>query len=193
MRERKIQIRKFILIDSSYKSRILRGDKVTTIRYGRYEVKPGSEVYLAVRPSDTVVVKVRITEVVKKKVRELTDDDARKDGFRDVKELLRALNKIYGELSGDDEVTIIGFRVIKRYDGGIPLKWLKGLNYREPEEIARLYLENQEGLNLNRETDFILRRIYGDGLRNAVKHFGPKRVQAALLKAYHAFYEEGLL
>ncbi len=193
MRERKIQIRKFMLIDSSYKSRILRGDKVTTIRYGRYEVKPGSEVYLAVRPSDTVVAKVRITEVVKKKVRELTDDDARKDGFRDVKELLRALNKIYGELSGDDEVTIIGFRVIKRYDGGIPLKWLKGLNYREPEEIARLYLENQERLNLNRETDFILRRIYCDGLRNAVKHFGPKRVQAALLKAYHAFYEEGLL
>ncbi len=187
MRRKPVQIRKFMLIDSAYKSRILRGgDKVTTIRYGDYEAKPGSEVYLVITPSDTAVAKVRITKVEKKKVRELTNEDAKLDGFSDVKELLRELSKIYGELHGDDEVTIIGFEVVKRFEDGIPLKWLKGLNYREPEEIARLYLENQEKLNLNRETDFILRRIYNEGLGRAVRTFGPKRVQGgALLKAYH--------
>lgn len=177
MRRKPVQIRKFMLIDSAYKSRILRGDKVTTIRYGDYEAKPGSEVYLVITPSDTAVAKVRITKVEKKKVRELTNEDAKLDGFSDVKELLRELSKIYGELHGDDEVTIIGFEVVKRFEDGIPLKWLKGLNYREPEEIARLYLENQEKLNLNRETDFILRRIYNEGLGRAVRTFGPKRVQ----------------
>ncbi|MBP1913023.1 ASCH domain-containing protein [Thermococcus stetteri] len=193
MKKRAVQIRKFMLIDSAYKSRILRGDKVTTIRYGDYEAKPGSEVYLVITPSDTAVAKVRITKVEKKKVRELTNEDARLDGFQDVKELLRELSKIYGELHGDDEVTIIGFEVVKRFEDGIPLKWLKGLNYREPEEIARLYLENQEKLNLNRETDFILRRIYNEGLGRAVRTFGPKRVQQALLKAYHQLYAEGLI
>ncbi|WP_456396885.1 ASCH domain-containing protein [Thermococcus sp.] len=189
----RVQIRKFMLIDGSYKSRILRGDKVTTIRYGDYDARPGSEVYLVIRPSDTAVAKVRITGVERKKVRELTDEDARRDGFRNIKELLRELGKIYGDLYGDDEVTVIGFEVLKRYDDGIPLRWLKGLNYHEPGEIARLYLENREKVSLNRETDFILRRIYNEGLGRAVRTFGPKRVQQALLKAYHGLYDAGLI
>jgi hypothetical protein len=192
-RAKSVQIRKFMLIDSVYKSRILSGDKVTTIRYGDYKAKPGNEIYLVITPSDTAVAKVRITKVEKKKVRELTNEDAKLDGFSDVKELLRELSKIYGELYGDDEVTIIGFEVVKRFDDGIPLKWLKGLNYHEPVEIARLYIENQGKLNLNRETDFILRRIYNEGLGKAVRTFGPKRVQQALLKAYHQLYAEGLI
>lgn len=182
-----------MLIDGAYKSRILKGDKVTTVRYGDYEVKPGSEIYLVLTPSDTAVARVRITRVEKKKVRELTNEDAKRDGFSDVGELLRELNRIYGELYGDDEVTVIGFEVVKRFDDGIPLKWLKGLNYREPEEIARLYLENREKVNLNRETDFILRRIYNEGLGRAVRTFGPKKVQGALLKAYHALYAAGVI
>ena len=193
MRRKPVQIRKFMLIDGSYKSRILRGDKVTTIRYGDYEVKPGSEVYLVITPSDTAIAKARITRGERKKVKELTNEDARLDGFSDVKELLRELNKIYGELYGDDEVTIIGFEITKRFDDGIPLKWLKGLNYREPAEIARLYLENKEKLNLNRETDFIMRRIYNEGLGRAVRTFGPKKVQNALLKTYHTLYAAGVL
>ncbi|WP_457742187.1 ASCH domain-containing protein [Thermococcus sp.] len=193
MRKRSVQIRKFMLIDSAYKSRILRGDKVTTIRYGSYEAKPGSEVYLVITPSDTAIAKVRITKVERKKVNELTNEDAKLDGFSDVKELLRELNKIYGELYGDDEVTIISFEVVKRFDDGIPLRWLKGLNYHEPEEIARLYLENQDKLNFNRETDFIMRRIYNEGLGRAVRTFGPKKVQNTLLKVYHGLYAEGLI
>jgi len=193
MGKRSVQIRKFMLIDSSYKSRILRGDKVTTIRYGSYEAKPGSEVYLVVTPSDTAIAKVKIKNVERKKVRELTDKDAKLDGFSDVKELLRELNRIYGDLHGEDEVTVIGFEVVKAFKDGIPLKWLKGLNYREPEEIARLYLENRERLNFNRETDFIMRRIYNEGLGKAVRTFGPKRVQNALLKVYHGLYREGVI
>ncbi len=192
-RAKPVQIRKFMLIDSAYKQKILRGDKVTTIRYGNYEAKPGSEVYLVVTPSDTAIARVRITRVERKKVRELTNEDAKLDGFSDVRELLRELSKIYSELYGDDEVTVIGFEVTKRFDDGIPLKWLKGLNYREPVEIARLYLENKEKLNLNRETNFIMRRIYNEGLGRAVRTFGPKRVQQALLKAYHALYAAGVI
>lgn len=184
-----VQIRKFMLIDEAYKSRILRGEKTTTIRFGEYEAKPGSEVYLVITPSDTAVAKVKITKVRKKKVKELTNQDAKKDGFRDVKELVGALNKIYGELHGDDEVTVIEFEVVEKFESGIPLKWLKGLNYRNPEEIAKLYIENN--LKDSPDVDLIIRKVYSEGLKEAVRRYGPKRVRDALLKAYHKLYADG--
>ncbi len=192
---RKIQIRKFMLISSAYKSRILRGDKVTTIRYGDYEARPGSEVYLVITPSDTTVAKVRIRDVKRKKVKDLTNEDAKLDGFSNVGELLKELNRIYGELHGDDELTVISFDVVRRLKDGIPLKWLKGLNYHEPSEIARLYLENRGRLdfNFNRETDFIMHRIYNEGLGKAVRTFGPRKVQQALLKVYHGLRSADLI
>ncbi|USS40569.1 ASCH domain-containing protein [Thermococcus aggregans] len=184
-----VQIRKFLLIDNAYKSRILSGKKTTTIRFGDYEVEPGSEVYLVITPSDTAIAKVRITKVEKKKVKELTTQDAKKDGFKDVKELVNTLSKIYGELDGEDEVTVIEFEVIKKFESGIPLKWLKGLNYRDPEEIAKLYVESN--LKESPDVDLIIKRVYSEGLKSAVKRYGPKRVRDAFLRAYHRLYAEG--
>ena len=137
-----IQIRKFMLVGNAYKSKILKGKKTSTIRFGNYEATPGSEVYLAITPSDSVIARIKITDIKKKMIKELTLEDAKKDGFKDLKELINTLNKIYGTLQGDDEVTIIEFDVIKKFEEAIPLKWLKALNYREPEEIAKLYVEN---------------------------------------------------
>ncbi|AFK23116.1 ASCH domain-containing protein [Pyrococcus sp. ST04] len=182
-----------MLVDNKYKKKIMSGKKVTTIRYGSYEAKPGSEVYLVITPSDTAIAKVRITKIEKKKVRELTNEDAKLDGFSDVRELMRELNKIYGELYGDDEVTIIGFEVVKTFESGIPLKWLKGLNYKEPEEIVELFFKNKEKLNIAKDTEFILQRVREEGLGKAVRTFGPKKVQQALLKVYHALYDAGLI
>lgn len=186
-----IQIRKFMLIDSAYKERILKGKKVTTIRYGDYQAKPNSEVYIVITPSDTAIAKARIKSLRKKKVRELTIEDAKKDGFKDLKDLMRALNKIYGELYPDDEVSIIEFEVIKPFEEGIPLKWLKGLNYREPQEIAELYIKNN--LKISPDVDLIIKKVLEEGLKSAVKRYGVKRVRDALLKAYHKLYAEGII
>ncbi|ASJ16342.1 ASCH domain-containing protein [Thermococcus chitonophagus] len=188
---RTIQIRKFILLDNKYKAKIISGKKVTTVRYGKYEAKPGSEVYIVITPSDTAIARARIKEVRRKKVKDLTNEDARLDGFSDVKELVKELSKIYGELYGEDEVTIIEFENVRPLKEGIPLKWLKGLNYRDPYEIVELATQND--LGLTQDVKIILERIMERGLREAVKHFGPKRVQQALLKAYHALYDKGLL
>lgn len=185
---RKVQIRKFMLVDSAYKTKILKGKKSTTIRYGSYEAKPGREIYIVVRPSDTAIAKVRIKGVSKKKVKELTDEDARKDGFGNVRELLKTLKGIYGELDVEDEVNIIEFELIKPVDN-IPLKLLKGLNYREPGEIAALYIER--GIGFSREIDSIMEHIHREGIKSALKRYGPSKVKKALLDAYHLLYEEG--
>lgn len=188
---KKVQIRKFMLIDNAYKERILKGKKVTTIRYGKYEAKEDSEVYIVITPSDTAIAKARIKGITKKKVKELTNEDAKKDGFKNVKELLKALNKIYGELYGDDEITIIEFEVIKQFKEGIPLKWLKGLNYRDPYEIAKLYVENN--LKIAPDVDLIVKKVHEEGLKATVKRYGPKRVRDAILKAYHELYAKGII
>ncbi|AMM54520.1 ASCH domain-containing protein [Pyrococcus kukulkanii] len=188
-----VQIRKFILLDNKYKAKIISGKKVTTVRYGKYEAKPGSEVYIVITPSDTAIAKARIKEVRTKKVKELTNEDAKLDGFSDVRELVRELSKIYGELYGDDEVTIIEFEDVRPLKEGIPLKWLKGLNYRDPYEIVEVALNNFSDLSLTQDIEIILKRIKERGLREAAKNFGPKRVQQALLKAYHVLYDKGLI
>ncbi|AEC51165.1 hypothetical protein PNA2_0247 [Pyrococcus sp. NA2] len=185
-----VQIRRFILLDNKYKSKIIKGEKVTTIRFGKYEAKPGSEVYIVITPSDTAIAKAIIKDIRTKKVKELNNEDARLDGFSDVKELVRELSKIYGDLYGEDEVTIIEFENVRPLKEGIPLKLLKGLNYRDPYEIARLALEN---LELTEDVKVILHKINEEGLREAAKRFGPKRVQQALLKAYHSLYERGII
>ena len=183
---KKVQIRKFMLIDSVYRSKILSGKKSTTIRYGDYEAKPGKEIYIVVRPSDTAIAKVKIKGVSKKKVKELTNEDARKDGFKDIKELLKTLNKIYGGLDAEDEVSIIEFELIKPLEG-IPLKLLKGLNYREPDEVARLYVES--GVSASRDVDLIMKHIKESGIKSATRRYGAARVKKALLDAYHKLYE----
>ena len=38
-----------------------------------------------------------------------------------------------------------------------------------------------------------MRRIYNEGLGRAVRTFGPKRVQGALLKVYHGLYAAGVI
>jgi len=180
-------------IDAAYKAPILSGKKTTTIRYGRYDAAPGSEVYLVLRPSDTAVAKLRIVDVRRKKVGELTEEDARKDGFSGLMSMLRALNRIYGELYADDEVTVIEFEVVKVLRDAVPLKWLKELRYHEPLEIARTYLENTAGLAVSDENDFVMRRIYGEGLGRAVRTFGPKRVRGSLVRVYRALRDAGVL
>ncbi|WP_245612395.1 ASCH domain-containing protein [Palaeococcus ferrophilus] len=186
----RVQIRKFMLVDSAYVPKILSGKKTTTIRFGDYEAKPGRDVYVVSRPSDTAVAKVLIRGVTKKRVGELTNEDARKDGFRDVKELLNALTRIYGPLDAEDKVSVIEFELVKRVEP-VPLKLLKGLNYREPGEVAKLYVES--GVSAGKDVDIIVSHIHEQGLKAALRKYGPARVKKALLEAYHKLFAEGII
>ena len=106
-------IGRHLMVKGKYVEKILSGEKKATIRLGI--VKPKYH----------------------KRVRDLTDNDALKDGFSSRKELLKELRKNYDELNPDDYVTIIEFEVIKK---------LSELDYKDPwlglkpAEIARIGL-----------------------------------------------------
>ena len=90
---------------------IIRGNKITTIRMGRRSYYPvGSVVELAVKNES--FAKARIEKVEYKRIRDLTDEDALRDGFASKIELIKELRKIYGKVNADDEVTIVHFTLV---------------------------------------------------------------------------------
>ena len=95
--------------DPKYVQKILSGKKRATIRRGIRQVKPGDVVVLTAdnKPFATA----QIVRVSLKRVSELTNADARKDGYRSVQRLKHELRRFYPKLGDDDIVTIIEFEV----------------------------------------------------------------------------------
>jgi Uncharacterized conserved protein len=91
-----------------YLQMILEGRKRSTIRLGRLVLR---DRLLTIVGDGKPIALARVDEVTYKKVRELTDEDARVDGFRGLIDLFRELRRIYGDFGLEDDVTIIRFTV----------------------------------------------------------------------------------
>ncbi len=85
---------KHLEFSGEYRELIISGKKRVTIRK-RVNLKVGDEVY--VHCGGEIIGKAKILEVEKKRVDELTDDDAKLDGFKNKDELIKELKRIYGD------------------------------------------------------------------------------------------------
>jgi len=131
---RKKFIGRHLMVKGEYVDLILKGIKKTTIRLGMVTPKYKE---IIVHGGGRPVAVVKIVNIRHKRIRELTEEDAKKDGFPSVKILLKELRKSYGDIKPDDIVTIIEFNVIKKLtELDIEEPWL-GL---KPVEIARIAL-----------------------------------------------------
>ncbi len=102
-----------INFDAEYVESIVQGRKITTVRKGVKSYPVGKTVELTVNYKP--FAKAKVKKVVVKRVKELTDEDAVRDGFGSKEELLNALRKIYGDISENDLVTIVHFEVLETY------------------------------------------------------------------------------
>ncbi len=102
-----------INFDAEYVRPIIRGEKVTTIRRGIKSYPVGRIVDLTV--NYTPFARAKVEKVVVKRVSELTDEDAKRDGFGSREELIQALRRIYGDIKENDFVTIVHFVVVESY------------------------------------------------------------------------------
>ncbi len=102
---------KKLVFKLDYAGKILSGEKTTTIRLQSH-LKEGDivEVYVG----HVRVGRAIIRKVIKKKLTELTDDDAQKDGFRCKDDLIKALSRIYGRsvIESNPDVYIIEFNLL---------------------------------------------------------------------------------
>ena len=110
----KVYLRRHIMLSGEYASLVLSGVKRATVRLGvvvpRYKE-------VIIHSGGRPIAKARIVDVTYKRVAELTDEDARLDGFSSVAELLEALGRAYGRnIDENSVVSVIKFEVVQRFD-----------------------------------------------------------------------------
>ena len=100
-----------INFDEEYVDVILSGKKRTTVRKGIRTYPSGRLVELTANGKTFALARIR--KVVVKRVSELTDEDALRDGFEKRKDLISALKRIYGSIDDREFVTIVHFDVVE--------------------------------------------------------------------------------
>jgi len=181
------------MLRSKYLKKLLEcgvGGICRTIRVGI--VKPKfREVY--VHSAGKVIAKVEIVRTIYKRVRDLTDEDAKLDGFTNREELINELRKLYGNIRPDTYVTILEMKVLEYLnmtDDAVNASL-------SPVEIARLAL--YYNLPLSEEEKRILKMLLDVGsLRKlAIKLFGTieKRwiIRRVVRKALRMLQERGIV
>ncbi|AFL65965.1 protein of unknown function DUF437 [Desulfurococcus amylolyticus DSM 16532] len=129
------------MIKGKFVEHILAGKKRSTIRLGcvipRYK-----EVFI--HGGGRPVAKAMITSVVYKRVCQLTEEDAYRDGYSSVEELLKDLKKVYNrKIAPSDVVTIIEFEVIKNLLDLSMQDIYMGLSPADIASLAYRYLEKE--------------------------------------------------
>ena len=178
-----------LMIKGKFEKLIIQGKKCATIRIGKVEVR-AKEFYI--HSGGRIIAKAELENVEYKKVKDLTDEDAQLDGFKNRNELLKELKSYYGKLSDDDIVTIIRFRVkeiLNKPEGKYP-------PLISPYEIAKLALEHLE-LN-EKERKIFQTLVKTKSLRKtAKKHFGKLsqrwRIRKMLSKALSELALRGIV
>ncbi len=103
---------KKLVFKQEYCQDILEGKKRSTIRLTS-NLKKGDIV--EIRAGWIKVGTAIIEDVMDKEIRELTDEDAKLDGFSSKDELIKALKRIYGKkVSENTKVKLIRFKLLGR-------------------------------------------------------------------------------
>ncbi|MCE4602811.1 MAG: ASCH domain-containing protein [Desulfurococcales archaeon] len=180
-----------LMIRGEYVEKLLSGEKKATIRAGI--VKPRySEVII--HGGGRPVAKAVIEGVEVKRLSDLTDEDARLDGFKSRGELVGELRRTYKWLGPGDPVTIIRLRVTKRLDEAESDDPYMGL---EPGDIARIALRYLK--DLSGDEARVLRLLtQTNSIREATlilyKDLSQRwRVRKVLRRALKRLVEEGVL
>jgi hypothetical protein len=80
---------------------LLNGSKKSTSRFGLRDVKVGEELIFEMIEDNTMVHKTVVTDVIICKFSDLTEDEAKKEGYNSLKDLKEALVKIYNPVEND--------------------------------------------------------------------------------------------
>ncbi len=131
---RRVKLGKYIRFKSEHILRFFEGSKKTTIRLGI--ITPSrTRVYL--ESCGKILGEARVDSIKYTRVSQLTNEDARMDGFTSREELIRALKEIYPNICEDDWITIIRFSDVIRYSKPIEKESIKeARNMRQ--DIARI-------------------------------------------------------
>ena len=115
------KLNQFLRFKPKYLDRVLRGDKRVTLRLGI--VMPRRQlVYIL---SDDMVYGEAIIESVQyARIRELDSNVLREEGVSSLDELVAELRELYGDVKPSDVVSIIRFRIVRKYPKPIDVRYV---------------------------------------------------------------------
>jgi len=180
------------MLKRRFVDKILSGEKATTIRLGKVEIR-SKEFYI--HAGGRIVARAVVEDVTYKRVKELTDEDAKADGFSSVSELKEELKRFYPNIKEHDWVTIIRFRIVEKMDKA-ETHIYGGLS---AYEAAKKALEHSEQLDLDDEEIKVLRKIIETGsIRAAARElYGHplkrRRIRRILWNVVKKLCEKGFL
>ncbi|HDN75503.1 MAG TPA: ASCH domain-containing protein [Acidilobales archaeon] len=180
------------MMKGEYARLLLSGKKRATVRLGKVIPKYDEVI---IHSWGRPIAKARIVNVVHKKVRELTDEDAIKDGFKSREELINELKNVYGNVSPDDLVTIIELDIVQRFDKLIPEDPYLGL---KPADIGRLALRYLRGKMEEDDLKILEELAKGKSIRKLAKELTGSplnrgKIRKVLRKALRLLVREGIL
>lgn len=143
---------KHLMVRGKYAEKILSGTKTATIRRGKVKVVSKD---ILIHSGGKIIARAEIVDVKVKRFKDLTDDDARLDGFKNKEDLKKELRRIYPSIKEHDKVTIIKFRVVEHLD----LTEDKRYRGKSAMEIAKMALENAEKIGLTEFEKNILAKL----------------------------------
>ncbi|MDK2795166.1 MAG: hypothetical protein PWQ22_1643 [Archaeoglobaceae archaeon] len=98
--------------DPEFIQKILGGSKRTTVRRGIKSYPVGRIVELTANEKSFALAKIR--KVVVKRLSEISEEDAKLDGFESREELIKKLKEIYGDISDKEFFTVVHFEVLSQ-------------------------------------------------------------------------------
>ncbi len=171
---------KHLEFKDKYRDLLMSGKKRATIRV-QCPYKKGQEVY--VHCGGEIIGVAKIKDIEEKRVEELTEEDAREDGFESLEDLINEIKRIYGN---PEKVYVIRFE-FKGFDEGInPHEMYYG--DADLLEIAKMALEN---LDLRREERKVLELFVKTGsIRKAAMKMGGIKKRGVIRKVLRRCYNE---
>jgi len=97
--------------NKEYYMPILTGEKTQTMRKNKKRVRPG-DIVLAVFTGTDFTQKLRITKIGYKQLKQITDEDAQLEGYKNREELQKTLMKIYPRIDKFDRLYYYRFKCI---------------------------------------------------------------------------------
>ncbi len=178
---------KHLEFSGTYRYLLLSGKKKATIRKKISKLKEGDVVF--VHCGGEIIGKAKITSIERKRLDELTDEDAVLDGFKNREELIRELKRIYGD---EDEFYVIKFE-FEPIEAVNPHEFHYGNS--DLIEIAEKALKE---LNLSKRDRMVLELFLKTGsIRKTASKLGGLRkrgeVRKVLRKCYNILKEIGKL
>ena len=178
---------KHLEFKDKYKELLKSGKKTATIRL-QCPFKKGQEVF--VHCGGKIIGTAKIIDIQEKKLEDLTEEDAKADGFSSLEELLEELRNLYGN---PEKVYVIRFKFKEFKEGINPHEMYYG--DADLVEIAKLALEN---LSLNEKDRNILELFIKTGsIRKTAMKLGSMKkrgvIRKILRKCYNELRKKGLI